>query len=73
MNPKPITPDQSAALQAAGDQPLSLIDEATQHVYVVVDIDVHEQAMKALRLQQNVNAIREGVADMEAGRHYSLE
>jgi hypothetical protein len=72
MTPKPISSDLAAALHAAGKEPLSLIDEATQHVYVLVDIDIHERAMKALHHLENVESIRRGVADMDAGRGISI-
>ncbi len=73
MNPKPLTPDQIEALHAAGDESLPVIDVTTQKVYVVVDSEVHERAMKALRHQENIESIRRGAADMEAGKGMSLE
>jgi hypothetical protein len=73
MNPKPLSSDLAEAIHAAGDEPLPVNDVATQHVYVVVDLDVHQRAMKALRHQENVESIRRGAADMEAGRGMTLE
>ena len=68
MTPKPLTPDLSEALRAAGDEPLPVIDETTKHVYVVVDRDVHQRAMEALRQREDLAAIQAGIDDMEAGR-----
>ena len=73
MNPKPLSLELAEAIHAAGDEPLPVIDVATQHVYMVVDIDVHQRAMKALRQQENLESIRRGAADMESGRGMTLE
>jgi hypothetical protein len=72
MNPEPLTPDQTKALHAAGDK-LPVIDVTTQQLYVVVDLDVHERAMEALREREDLEAIREGVAQVEAGEGVSIE
>ena len=48
-------------------------DEATQHSYVIVDEIIHREAMLALQRQQDLEAIRRGVAQMEAGEGIPLE
>lgn len=73
MTPKPLTPDLAEALQAAGDEPLPVVDPSNQHVYVVVDLAIHERAMKALRHQQNIESIRRGAESMESGDGMTLE
>ncbi|MEM6692742.1 MAG: hypothetical protein AAF664_25160 [Planctomycetota bacterium] len=67
-----LTPEQASALHAAGDM-LPVLDESTNHVYVVVDLDVHERAMKALREREDLDAIKEGVRQMEAGEGQPLD
>lgn len=68
-----LTPEQAQALHASGDNRLPVIDPTTNHVYVVVDQAKHEQAMQALQQLEVSNAIREGLADMEAGRSMPVE
>jgi len=52
MNPKPLSQDLTDALHAAGGEPLPVIDPSNQHVYLVVDRKIHQQAMRALRHQE---------------------
>ena len=73
MTPKNLTPDLAEALDAAGSEPLPVTKPNDTRVYFVVDGDLHERAMKALRHQQNVEAIRRGNEDIEAGEHVSVE
>ena len=73
MNPKPLTPEQTEALHAAGDEPLPVIDLTNQQIYVVVDRDVHRRAMEALRQREDIAAIQAGIDDMEAGRHSPVD
>ena len=56
------------ALKTADNGELQVVDPDTNHVYFVVDGDVHREAMAALKRQRDRDAIAEGVADMEAGR-----
>lgn len=69
-----LTNEQSDALQQSGET-LPLIDPKTEKVYVLVDQSTHQQAMEALRRQQDedLTAIQQGIDDMEAGRVMSLE
>ena len=73
MTPKPLSKDLADALNAAGDEPLPVIDLSNQHIYFVVDKEIHERAMKALRHKENVESIRRGVESMEAGNGMTLE
>lgn len=67
MIPK-LTPELSDALRTVGDQPLAVIDPSTNQVYVLVDQSQHQRAIEALRKQEDLQAIKMGIADMEAGR-----
>ncbi len=42
-------------------------DGTFQKVYVIVDQEIHRRAMRALRQRADLEAIREGVPQMEAG------
>lgn len=68
-----LTKDLTAALHAAGDNELEVVDPETQRTYVVVDVAVHRQAMEALRRQQDREAIAQGIAEMEAGEGLPIE
>jgi len=48
-------------------------DDHTHKVYVLVDLQLHERAMEALRQQDDLAAIQSGIEDMEAGRIVPLE
>ena len=63
----------SRALRATGDNELEVVDPETQRTYVVVDADLHRQAMVALRRQQDREAIAQGIAEMEAGEGMPVE
>jgi predicted transcriptional regulator len=67
MTPK-LTPEQCEALDRS-EGPLPVEDERTHRVYYVVD----EPTLKSLQQQEDLAAIREGIADMEAGRLLTLE
>ncbi|HEV2969691.1 MAG TPA: hypothetical protein VGY55_06855 [Pirellulales bacterium] len=67
MTPK-LTPEQCEALDRS-EGPLPVEDERTHRVYYVVD----ETTLTSLRQQEDLAAIREGIADMEAGRVVTLE
>lgn len=62
-----LTKDLIAALHAAGDNELEVVDPETQRKFFVVDATVHRLAMDALRRQQDRDAIAQGIAEMEAG------
>ncbi len=72
MKHQTLTPDLADALRAAGDEPLSLIDPANQHVYWIVNQETHQRAMKALRHQEAIESIRRGVDSMTDGDGMTL-
>ncbi|HQX51671.1 MAG TPA: hypothetical protein PLR25_17260 [Planctomycetaceae bacterium] len=61
-----LTEEQSAALQQSPDG-ITCEDMLSRRTYVLVDEQVHLRAMSALKQQQDLEAIRRGVAEMEAG------
>jgi len=50
-----------------------LEDDQTQAVYFVIDEETHRRAMKALKEQEDNDAIAEGLQQMENGEGRSLE
>ena len=56
------------ALQSAGRDGLEVIDPETKRVYRIVDEEIHRRALRALRAQEDRDAIAEGIAQMEAGQ-----
>lgn len=67
MTPK-LTPEQRKALEHS-DGPVAVEDDTTHRVYVLVD----EPTFASLKQQGDLAAIREGIADVEAGRVYPLD
>jgi hypothetical protein len=67
MTPK-ITPEQREALDRS-DGPVPVEDEQTHRVYFLVD----PLTLDTLRQQEDLAAIRDGIADAEAGRVITLE
>jgi predicted transcriptional regulator len=67
MSPK-LTPEQREALDHSNG-PVRVEDEQTHRVYYLVD----EPTLNSLRQQEDLAAIREGIADMEAGRVAPLD
>ncbi len=61
-----LTDEQRVALQRTPEGILCE-DTTTHRVYLLVDEQVHRRAMLALKQQQDLEAIRRGVAQMEAG------
>ncbi len=66
MTPK-LTAEQLSVLHASGDQPMPVVDPMTNHIYLVVDPSKPDEAIEALRQSEDMLAIREGLAQMEAG------
>lgn len=62
MVPK-LTVEQREALRQ-GEGPIAVEDEQTREVYFIVDRSTFETLQK----EQDIAAIREGLADVEAGR-----
>ena len=67
MTPK-LTAEQREALERS-DGPVLVEDEQTHRVYFLVD----ESTLSALQQQEDLCAIQDGIADMEAGRVVTLE
>ena len=61
-----LTEEQRAALQQHPDG-VACEDAASQRTYFLVDSDIHQRAMQALKQQQDLQAIREGIAQMQSG------
>lgn len=66
-----MTPQLSNDLQKAVDdhagQPIRVEHPVTHKVYVIVDRDMHERAMQALRERDDLASIARGIQQMEAG------
>ena len=62
-----LTADQQRELDATPEGVIRLEHPSTHEVYVLVDEQTHERAMRAFREQQDRAAIAEGIAQMEAG------
>jgi predicted transcriptional regulator len=60
-------------LHAAGERELEVVDPSTNRTYVIVDSEIHRRAMEALRRQQDLDAIAEGIAQIEAGQGKPLD
>lgn len=56
------------ALKAAGSDGLEVIDPDSNRVYVIVDEELHRRARRALRAEEDRDAIAEGISQMEAGQ-----
>jgi hypothetical protein len=64
-----LTPEQSSALQAGGNAPMQIVDPTTSRVYYVIDSGL----LAELGRRSDLDAIREGVADMQAGRSIPID
>ena len=67
MTPK-VSPEQREALDH-GNGPVLVEDDQTRRQYYLVDA----ATFRSLQLQEDLAAIREGIADMEAGRVVALD
>lgn len=75
MAPK-LTDELSAAIDASESRSLEVIHPSTNRTYFIVDGDTHRRAMDALqqkRRQENIDAIAEGITQMEAGEGQPLD
>jgi len=68
-----LTKELSEALQASGQHALEVIDPQTNRTYLIVDSEMHRRAMEALRQQEDLAAIAEGISQMEAGQGRPLD
>lgn len=62
-----LTEEQIAGLNASFHGDLEVIDPMTQRRYFLVDAEIHQQAMEALRREEDKRSIAQGIAEMEAG------
>lgn len=67
-----LSDDLQKAIDARAGQPIKVEHPGTRKVYVIVDNDTHERAMRALQEQENLDAIQAGIDAMEAGRTIPL-
>ncbi len=72
MTPK-LSEDQRQALRDHLGGPITVEDDQTRKRYVLVDRVLHDQAMLALRRQEDLAAIQAGIGDMEAGNVVTFE
>ena len=72
MTPK-LTDEMREALQQQPAGPVEIPDDETQRVYVLIDAELHQRAMRALQRQEDLAAIQEGIDDLEAGRGMPIE
>ena len=62
-----LTKELAAALHTTEDHELELIDPETRQRYVLVASEAHLRAMQALRRQHDIEAIKQGIRELEAG------
>jgi predicted transcriptional regulator len=67
MTPK-LTPEQREALDGS-DGPVAVEDEQTHRVYYLVD----DSTYNSLQQQEDLAALKYGIADLEAGRVVTLD
>ena len=68
MTPK-LTPELSAAFHSNGNQPTPVVDPVDNQIYFLVTQSTLDKAMQT----DDEDAIRGGIADMVAGRHFSTD
>ncbi len=68
-----LSEEVAEALKAANGRPIAVDVPGFDHRFVVIDQAEYDAAMAELELQKNVALIREGIADVEAGRVQPLE
>ena len=68
-----LSKELAEALHASGDESLEVVDPDSNRIYVLVEGDVHRQAMNALRRQRDRDAIAQGIAEMEAGEGIPID
>ena len=72
MTPK-LTDEMRQALQQQPAGPVEIPDDETQRVYVLIDAELHQRAMAALRQQQDWESIQQGIAQADADDTMPLE
>ena len=61
-----LSNDLQKAVDAHAGQPIKVEHPVTHKVYVIVDCDMHERAMQALRERDDLASIARGIEQMEA-------
>lgn len=64
-----LTPEQALALHEGGNAPMQIVDPTTRRVYYVIDGGF----LAELERYADLDAIREGVADIQAGRSLPID
>ena len=72
MTPK-ITDEQRQAILACQGNPIDVEDEQTHTRYVLVDHETHQRAIAALRQQEDIAAIQQGLDAAADGRESTLQ
>lgn len=67
-----LTDEQRAAL-ARSPEGIEIEDPETESVYILTDATLHQKAIEALRKIEDLQAIQEGIEDIEAGRTVPFE
>ena len=62
-----LSPEQRDAIVTGNGRPVAVRDEMSDALYVLVDAETHRQAMEALERQGQLDSIRRGIEQMEAG------
>jgi PHD/YefM family antitoxin component YafN of YafNO toxin-antitoxin module len=68
-----LSEEVAEALKAAKGRPIAVDVPGFDHRFVVIDQAEYDAAMAELELQKNAALIREGIADVEAGRTSPLD
>lgn len=69
-----LSKDLTDALDASESSELEVIDPATNRVYFIVDVELHQRARAALRQQElDWAAIEAGIAQADRGQTTSFE
>jgi hypothetical protein len=68
-----LSPEMLAAVNAAGDVGVELVDPVTHKLYVLVPHEVHTAAMNALRREDDRNAIVRGLSEIDRGEGIPLD
>lgn len=69
-----LTDEQRRAIEQHPGEPVPVEDDETKQVYVIVDQQTHERAMRALqREEEDVAAIQAGLDAAAAGQVSTLE
>lgn len=68
-----LSAEVAEALKITNGEPVCVDVPGFDRRFVVVEQSTYDAAISALRLQQNIELIREGIADVEAGRTIPLD